>query len=104
MWSQSAKPVIAVGIVKKRPATTASHQAVAVLCSLTPSFDNTTIAVAKVYAPIVVAVSGGWKGCLGKPRRRLGLPPGVDSVQKRPVTPERCLGDLDQTIRVCVVD
>jgi hypothetical protein len=40
--------VIAVGIVKTRPATTASHQAVAVLCSLTPNFDSTAIAVANV--------------------------------------------------------
>jgi hypothetical protein len=67
--------------------------------------DNTTIAVANVYAPIVVAVSGGLERVPRKaPQEIHGLPPGVDSVQKRPVTPERCFGDLDQTIRVCVVD
>jgi hypothetical protein len=40
--------VIAVGTVKTSPVTTASHQAVAVLCSLTPTFDRTAIAVANV--------------------------------------------------------
>ena len=50
-------------------------------------------------------VSGGWNGCPGRPRKRfIGLPPGVDSVQQRPVTPERRFGNLDQAVVVRVVD
>ena len=44
------------------PAISASHHAVVVLCSVTPSLERTTIAVANVYAPIVASVSGGCSG------------------------------------------
>ena len=60
--SHSANPVIAVGAVRISPAIRASHHAVAVLCSLTPSLERTAIAAANVYAPIVASVSGGCSG------------------------------------------
>src|SRR6186997_3290356 len=62
MSSQSTKPVIAAGAVAIKPTMSASHQAVAVLCSLIPSLDTTAIAAETVYAPIATSVRGGWRG------------------------------------------
>ena len=106
MSSQSAKPGDRRRNRERRARRrAASHQAVAVLCSLTSEPRTAPPSPSRTCKRrSSSSVSGGWNGCPGRPRRSfIGLPPGVDSVQQRPVTRERRFGNLDQAIGVVPV-
>src|SRR5690348_16049567 len=69
IFNQSRSPVATVSDDEMAPTRSASHHPCANPCRATPALLKIAAMVAKVYAPIVASVSGGWLGWPGKPRR-----------------------------------
>ena len=86
MSSQSANPASAVETVTISPATSASHQTVAVFSSLTPSLESGHRRRERVGTDRDVRQQRVQR-VPGKPfsSHFMELPPGVDSVQQGPV-------------------